>query len=180
MKQAWMIAAIALLLPMQAEASDIKPYASMGLGLFELDPGKEKKTAFGGYVAVGAELHELLDAEVRLGATNANNATNKSKVEWMASALAKPKIKIARDIIIYGLAGVTALKTSYTPAGAAKRSKTNAAFTFGVGGSYELSDQAELGAEWVRYSSKADAATKNTSFGGLDVNGFVVNLNYRF
>lgn len=184
MKKAWLIAAIAALLPLQAEAADVKPYLSAGVGLFELDPGQEKKSAFGGYVAGGAELHELLDAELRLGTTNANsvanNIGNKSKVDWMVSALAKPKIEIARDIIIYGLVGATALKASYTRAGAAQQSKTGVAFSFGAGGSFVLSDQAELGAEWLRYSTKANVATKNTNFGGLDVNGFVVNLNYRF
>jgi len=180
MNKRWLFATLVMLLPLQAQAADIKPYLSVGLGLFELDPGLEKKTAFGGYAAVGSEFHELLDAEMRLGATNSNRSFNSSKIDWMVALLAKPKMEIARDVVIYGLVGTTILKASYTRFGAAKQSKTSMAFSFGFGGSYKLSDQVELGAEWLRYATQADAATKNINFGGLNVNGFVANLNYRF
>lgn len=180
MKKAWLIAVVAALLPLSAQAADIQPYASVGIGMFELDPGQDKKLAFGSYVGLGAELHELLDVEARVGATRANNSANKSKINWLVSLLAKPKVQVARDITVYGLLGATMLKASYTRAGAATQSKTATTFTYGVGGSYTLTDLARVAAEWTRYSSRADVATKNTNFGGLNVNGFVLSLNYDF
>ncbi|MDQ6968940.1 MAG: outer membrane beta-barrel protein [Mariprofundus sp.] len=171
-----------------ASATEIKPYAGVGLGVYELDPGANKKATFGGYGFFGADLHEYFAAEFRAGLTGKKGReelgplTETFKVDWFLSLFAKPKIAISSDFELYALLGVTSIKTSFTPlASVVQASSTKTGFSYGLGASYQIMDQLKLGAEWVRYSSNADAATKNTAaFKGLDVNGFTATLAYQF
>jgi len=189
MKKIVLIAAA--LLSMQATAAaanDIKPYAGVGLGLFELDPGQNKKAVFGGFGFVGASLHEYFAAEFRAGLTGPHEReelgplTETFQVNWFVSALAKPKIEAADGLEFYGLLGATSISTSITPLNSTiERSVTKTALTFGLGGTYFITDNMSVGVEWVRYSSNANAATKNgASFNGLDVNGFTGTFAYHF
>ena len=171
-----------------AMAADIKPYAGVGLGLFELDPGANTKAVFGGFGYVGASLHEYFAAEFRAGLTGAHEReeigplTETFKVNWFVSALAKPKIEVADGLEFYGLLGATSISTSITPLNSTvERSVTKTALTFGLGGTYFITDNLSVGAEWLRYSSNGNAATKNgANFNGLDCNGFTTSFSYHF
>ncbi len=177
-----------LMFSSNASATEIKPYAGVGLGVFELDPGANKKVTFGGYGFAGAELHEYFAAEFRAGLTGKKEReelgplTETFKVDWFLSVFAKPKIAISSDFELYGLVGLTSIKTSFTPlASVIQASSTNTGFSYGIGAAYQIMDQLKVGAEWVRYSSNADAATKNTAaFKGMDVNGFTATASYQF
>jgi len=173
-----------------AQASETTIYTGVGLGAFELDAGKNKKTAIGGYGFVGADLHEYFSAEVRVGSTGKTDnadvgpAIEQTKADWFVSVLAKPKYEVMPGLTAYGLLGMTTLKASFTGVAGAKagvkQTKTSTNFTFGVGGEYALSQVWSVGAEWARYATKADSATKNSKFSGLDVNGFTANVRYSF
>jgi len=171
-----------------ASAADIKPYAGVGLGIFELDPGANKKVTFGGYGFAGAELHEYFATELRAGLTGEKGReelgplTEAFKVDWFLSVFAKPKIAISSDFELYALVGLTSIKTSFTPlASVVQTSSTNTGFSYGIGAAYHIMDQLKVGAEWVRYSTNADAASKNTAaFKGMDVNGFTTTISYQF
>ncbi len=189
MKKLFIIAAA--LIAMQsssAAAADIKPYAGAGLGMFELDPGQNKKAVIGGFVFAGANLHDYFAVETRLGTTGKRSReelgplTETFKVNWFLSLLAKPKIAIAENFEVYGLIGATSMNTSFTPVNkTTKQSKTKTGLTFGLGGAYHFNEQLSVGAEWVRYASNADAATKNTTaYKGMDVNGFTTTFSYQF
>jgi len=173
-----------------AQAADQGFYTGAALGGFELDPGSNKKTAFGGFVLAGMVLHPNLAIEGRVGASGTTDnadfgpAIEQAKADWFLSVLAKPQFELSDGLRAYGLLGLTSLKASFTGVTGAKKgikqSKTTTNFSFGVGGEYDFTPQLALGGEWMRYSSKADSATRNTSFKGLDVNGFSAVLRYSF
>ncbi len=172
-----------------AQATEIEPYAGIGLGLFEMDPGANKKSTFGGFGFAGANLHEYFAAELRAGATGSQQReelavvlSEEFKVNWFVSAFAKPKIEVSDGIELYGLLGVTTISSSHTPTGPViQTTKSSTGLSYGVGGSYRFNDKFTVGMEWVRYSTDADAATKNTtSYKGMDVNGFTTTFAYNF
>lgn len=189
MKKFFIITAV--LISMQASnalAADFKPYAGAGLGLFELDPGQNKQSVFGGFGFMGVNLHKYLAVELRGGSTGSQGREEVGplietfKVNWFVSALLKPKIEIVDSIEVYGLLGATSMSSSFTPANSAiKQTATKTGLTFGLGSTYHFNDQLSVGAEWVRYATNADAATKNTaSYKGMDVNGFTTTVSYHF
>ena len=183
-----MSAALLLAQANTAQAIEIEPYAGIGLGVFEIDPGANKKTKIGGFVFAGANLHEYFATEFRVDLTGTEereelslSLTESFKVNVFVSAFAKPKIEIADGIELYGLVGVTTISTSHTPTGSnARTSITNTGLSYGLGGSYRYNDKFTIGMEWARYATDADAATKNTSFNGMDVNGFTTTFAYNF
>jgi len=171
-----------------AVAADFKPYAGVGLGLFELNPGQNKKTTFGGFAFAGVHLNEYFATEFRVGTGGTKSReergplTEAFKVNWFVSVFAKPKLDVTSDFEVYGLLGITSMSASMTPAASVlQTSTTKTGLSFGVGAAYAVSKQIKIGAEWVRYASNADAATKNTTaFKGLDVNGFTTTIAYQF
>ncbi len=171
------LSAMCLAVPAQAQGG----YAGVGLGLVELDPGANKKTALGGNLYGGVEFGPLLSVEARVGATQSvSSAGESSKVDWMTSLLAKPKFDVSGNANIYALAGVTMMKASFTSAAGRQQSKTKAGLAFGAGGELFLNYNTLLGLEWVRFATNADGAVKNISFQGLDVNAFLINLQMNF
>jgi len=77
-----------------AQASETTIYTGVGLGVFELDAGKNKNTTIGGYGFVGADLHEYFSAEVRVGSTgkidnaDVGPALEQTKADLYVSVLA--------------------------------------------------------------------------------------------
>ncbi len=171
-----------------AQAADIKPYAGIGLGVFELDPGASKKAKFGGFGFAGLDLHELFATEFRVGFASPQEReelgplVESFKMNWFFSLLGKPKVEIADGVELYGLLGLTTMSTSITPANSfAQRSVTKTGVSFGLGGIYHYNSKLSVGMEWIRYATNAEAATKNTTiFKGLDVNGFTTTIAYHF
>jgi len=171
-----------------AVAAEIKPYVGVGVGFFEIDPGQNKQSTFGGHLFVGAEFHEYFAAELRVGSTGQHEReevgplTETFQVNWFVSALAKPKVEVFDGFDAYGLVGITSMSSSITPLNSViEQTSTNTALTFGLGAQYHYNNQLSAGIEWVRYSTNADAATKNTAaFDGLDVNGFTLSVAYTF
>lgn len=156
-------------------------YAGVGLGMVELDAGKNKKSAIGGNLYAGFELGPLLAIEARLGSTQSVTSLGETfKVNWMTSIMAKPKYDIAGNANIYALAGLTMMNASFTSTGGQQQTKTTSAPSFGFGGEFYLNYNTLLGAEWVRYATQADATVKNISFQGLDVNAFLITLQTNF
>ena len=155
-----------------------QPYVGVGIGSFSLDPGGNSNAALGAYLQVGDDFMPYLGGEVRLGATgSAGNA----KMNWFVGAYAKPKFDVTGDLTLYGLLGLTVARTTYTSATTLRsQGKTRADLSYGLGVDYWAGAQYTVGAEWVRYQSQADTATKNTSFGGLNVDSFVIDAKYHF
>lgn len=154
------------------------PYAGVGLGAFTLDPGGAGKTAFGGFLQLGDDFYPYLGGELRIGTTDkASNA----QMNWFVSALAKPRFDVSADLTVYGLLGVTVMRTSYVSATTLlNQHASKADISYGLGADYWVGPQATVGAEWVRYANRADSATKNSSFKGLTVDGFVIDAKYHF
>jgi len=189
MKKALLISTALLLAQANtAQAIEIEPYAGVGLGVFEMDPGANKKAKVGGFVFAGANLHEYFATEFRVGLTGTEereelslSLTEAFKVNWFVSAFAKPKIEIADGVELYALVGLTTINTSHTPTGSAIQTTTSSTgLSYGVGGSYHFNEKFTIGMEWARYATDADATTKNTSFSGMDVNGFTTTFAYNF
>ncbi|HXH64034.1 MAG TPA: porin family protein [Mariprofundaceae bacterium] len=155
-----------------------QPYVGLGLGMFSLDPGGNSNTAMGAYLQVGDDFMPYLGGEVRLGTTD---SAGNAKMNWFVGAYAKPKFDVTGDLTIYGLLGLTVARMTYTSATTfISQGKTKTDFSYGLGADYWVGSQYTLGAEWMRYESQADTATKNTSFGGLNVDGFVIDAKYHF
>ncbi|MDQ6950694.1 MAG: outer membrane beta-barrel protein [Mariprofundales bacterium] len=156
------------------------PYVGIGLGAIEMNTGVAKKSALGGFLRLGydfTDFNRFLGAEFRVG-TSAR--ASRAKVDYFLSGFLKLNLELTRQFKGYGLIGATNLKTSYQTA-SVTRSKTGGAFSFGFGGEYRIDRDLSLAGEWVRYATKADASTLNTSsFSGLDVNGFTLNAAYHF
>ncbi|MDQ6976401.1 MAG: porin family protein [Mariprofundaceae bacterium] len=156
-------------------------YGGVGLGMFEMDPGKNKKTGLGAQLFGGIELGPLLAIEARLASSQSvTSARETSQINWLTAIMAKPKYDIAGNANIYALAGVTMMNASFTSVAGRKQNKTTTALSFGFGAELYLNYNTLIGAEWVRYATQADAAVKNISFQGLDVNAFLLNIQMNF
>jgi len=155
------------------------PYIGIGLGAMEMDTGKNKKSGLGGFLKLGydfTDFNRFLGAEFRVG-TSAR--ASQAKVDYFLSGFLKLNLELTREFRGYALLGATNLKTSYQTT-AKKYSKTGGAFSFGFGGEYRLDRDFSVAGEWVRYATKANAATLTTNFAGLDVNGFTLDIDYHF
>jgi len=156
-------------------------YVGLGLGLFELDAGANKKSAFGSYLQLGHDFMPYLGAEIRLGGTaSASSGAEKVRMEWFVAHFLKPYVEVSSDITLYSLIGFTVNHTSFRPNAVSKLSKTNISLSYGVGAQIAINDSIKLAGEWTRYATEADAATRATTFKGLDVNGFVGTVKYEF
>jgi opacity protein-like surface antigen len=142
-----------LLLPMQATAEgipelNIKPYVGGGAGAYLIGNGTGEDWVFGGYGLVGAELIEYLALEVRFGSTaEGENPNSKFGTDYFISYLAKPQLRMHRDVYLYGLVGASTIKSWSTPTGGTKVTKTNTSFSIGGGIEYLINDNISIGAE---------------------------------
>ncbi len=156
-------------------------YVGLGLGLFELDAGANKQTTFGSYLQLGHDFMPYLGAEIRLGgAGSASSGAEKIRMEWFVAHFLKPYVEISSDFTLYSLIGFTVNHTSFQSTAAGKLNKTNISLSYGLGAEAYVSDNIKLAGEWTRYATEAAAATRSTSFQGLDVNGFVGTIKYEF
>lgn len=154
-------------------------YAGIGIAALTLNTGGDSKMTSGAYLRFGDDFSPYLGGEVRLGTSN--KASNGSRVNWFAGAYAKPKIDISRNVTLYGLLGVTALRADYTSLTTNQPlHATKASFSYGLGAEYWAANQITVDADWVRYASDADAATKNTGFKGLTVDSYALSAVYHF
>lgn len=183
MRKSWkfiLAACIGCLLTVQSAQAE-GGYVGIGMGLLQLDPGQNQKAAVGGNLYLGVELGQLLAIETRFGTTQAVTSKGEtSKLDWFASAIAKPKYALAGNLNIYALVGLTMMKSSFTPAAGVEKSATTVSPTFGAGVEFYLSHNALVGAEWVRYASKADSGVKNTNYQGMDVDAMLVTVQLNF
>ncbi len=176
----WIMGAAALaVMSLSAPAFAQAPYIGIGLGAIEMDTGANKKSGLGGFLRLGynfTDFNRFLGAEFRVGTSS---RAAKAKVDYFLSGFLKMNLDLTREFRGYALLGMTNLKTSYQTA-TVKKSKTGSAFSFGFGGEYRLDRDFSLAGEWVRYATKANAATLTTNFAGLDVNGFTLNIAYHY
>ena len=170
-----LMAGVAMVPAAQAQ----QPYLGVGIGAFELDPGGQNKLSTGIMMQLGDDFLPYLGGEIRVGTTD--KANNRSRVNWFAGAYAKPKFDVSQDLTVYGLLGVTTLRANYTSATTLRnQAATKTDFSYGLGLEYWLGYQFTVNLEWVRYASRADAATKDTNFHGLNVNGYTLSAQYHF
>jgi len=156
-------------------------YSGIGLGLFQLDAGVGKKSTFGTFLQLGNDFMPYLGAEIRVGTTaKATKNNEKMQMEWLVAHYLKPKFDVSDDFVLYGLAGFAVNHTSLQVSTANKLKKTNISLSYGIGAQASIGDHFRLGAEWVRYARKTDAALRTTSFQGLSADGFVGTLQYLF
>jgi opacity protein-like surface antigen len=155
-----------------------QPYIGLGVGGFSLDSGGNSNTALGAYLQAGEDFMPYLGGELRLGTTD---SAGNAKMNWFFGAYARPKYDVTADLTLYGLLGLTVARTSYISATTFRsQGKTQTDFSYGLGADYWAANQYTVGAEWMRYQSQADTATKNTSFSGLNIDGFVIDAKYHF
>jgi opacity protein-like surface antigen len=166
-------------LTMMPAAHAQQPYAGIGIAALDLDTGADRKLTSGIFLRLGDDFSPYLGGELRLGTTD--RASNGSRVNWFAGAYAKPKIDISQDVTLYGLLGVTAMRADYTSLTTnLPLSSTKASFSYGLGIEYWAANQLTVNADWMRYASHADVATKNTSFKGLTIDSYSVSAVYHF
>jgi len=163
-----------------AQAQDIKPYAGVAVGTFSLDFGLGSKSAIGGFVFLGADLHENIAIEARVG--TAANASYLGiidyGVDWMVSCFAKPQFQVADGFNVYALLGGTTMKTQFGSNLPGTLSNTSTDFSYGAGIELNVSDQQSIGVEWVQYSKNANI--NSPVFPGLDVSAFSATFKHEF
>lgn len=156
-----------------------QPYAGVGIAALDLDTGADRKLTSGFFLRLGDDFSPYLGGELRLGTTD--RASNGSRINWFVSAFAKPKIDVSQDVTLYALLGVTEMRADYTSQTTNRAlSSTKANFSYGLGIEYWAANQLTVNADWVRYASRADAATKNISFKGLTVDSYSLSAVYHF
>jgi len=154
-----------LIMSSNVQAQDIRPYVGIGVGGFSMDFGLDSKTAFGGYVQVGADYGDYIGGELRVGGTS--NATSnvilpvvgivnyKFRVDYFISYLGKIRLPINKGLELYALFGGTSMKTRLS-VNATSHTSSNTGFSFGGGINYNTGEQLSLGFEWLRYASDAN------------------------
>lgn len=156
-----------------------QPYLGVGLGLFQLDPGANRKMTSGVIIQAGDDFFPYLGGELRFGGTD--KASSRARVNWFAGAYAKPKFDVSQDLTLYGLLGVTTMHASYVSVTTNQnQSSTKADFSYGFGLEYWSGYQVTVNAEWMRYASHADNLTKDSNFHGLNVDAYSIMAQYHF
>jgi len=167
-----------------AQASD--PYVGAALGAFNLGTGVTKKAVTGGYLQVGDDFSEYFGAEVRLGASGKTGEEltlqPRAGIDYFAAVFLKPKYNIDENWMAYGLIGAATLKASYSQGGSPKQKKTRTGYAYGAGVQYRFAENYAVGAEYSHMLSKpkANAATINTNFKGLESSVFALSAKYYF
>ncbi len=190
MKKIIVAATLALLtLPTLASATDIKPYAGIGLGGFGLEytdtTGSINKTAFGGYANFGADFSDYFGAELRIGATGSvskalSTTTLTLKVPSFFSYLAKVQFPATPDFKLYGLVGGTTAGFKGTNTRGFNSTETKTGLSYGAGADYTVQDQLSIGAEWVQYWNKVNLPTTWGTNAEAKIWGAVITAKYQF
>ncbi|HKJ83047.1 MAG TPA: porin family protein [Mariprofundaceae bacterium] len=166
-----------------SDASASQPYVGVGLGLYNINTGLNKKSTFGEYLQVGDDFSQYLGGEFRIGTSNktsgATAAAPAAKMDWMAAFYLKPRYEFSSDLTAYGLVGLGTIRASFYPAGAVKQTKTRSGLGYGLGLQYRTSDQFSLAAEWSHLLTKPKNATA-TRFNGISASMFTISGKYHF
>lgn len=164
-------------------ASASEPYVGVGLGMYNINTGINKKSTFGEYLQLGDDFSDYLGGEVRIGASSktsgATTAAPAAKMDWMAAFYLKPRYEFSSDLMAYGLIGLGTIRASFYPTGGAKQSKTRSGLGYGLGLQYRVSDQFSLGGEWSHLLTKPKNAT-STNFNGISASMFTISGKYHF
>lgn len=159
-------------------------YVGAGLGLFNLNSGAGgSDNAFGAYGLLGIDFlrYDFLGVEMRVGTTDdaavvfANAGTTtfvQHGVDYFVSLLAKAHYDVSRSARVYGLAGLSSVKTSThilragVVTGSTIASKTVSDFSFGFGLDYRCMDDFLVACEWLLYNP--------------DISAFAISMKYEF
>ena len=166
-----------LALPSIASATDIKPYAGIGLGGYTF---KGAGTSFGGFGQFGADIGDYFGAELRLCTSSKTSYTTQGanfeiNLDYAFSYLGKIQAPISESVHAYALLGGTTgqvtdkIKTAgfiFTSSGTNTLSSKSTSFTIGGGLDFQVQDNLSIGAEYMRYYK--------------DVSGFSANLKFLF
>jgi len=140
------------------------------------------------YISMGVRLHKYFDAELRYGRTwqDTNAASNLNQIataDYIFSALAKPKLYMTRNSLIYGLVGWSKMKYAGHGVGTANFNTavgTNvvSGFSFGGGVEYITDNHFTVGGEYIRYLSNVDATPPTPN--QVTVDSFDLFAKYQF
>jgi len=171
-----------LALPSVANATDIKPYAGIGIGGYSIDTGGSTgtQTTFGGFGQFGADIGDYFGAELRLGTSgktsySSGGANIDINLDYAFSYLGKIQAPITESIRIYTLLGGTTGQVTgkintpgfvFAASGTNTLSTSKTSFSFGGGFDFKIQDRLSIGAEYMRYYK--------------DVSGFSGNLKFSF
>jgi len=170
-----------LALPSVASATDIKPYAGLGIGGYSIKTTTSgTQTAFGGFGQFGADIGDYFGAELRLGTSSTTSYTTQGanvdlNLDYAFSYLGKLRAPISESVHAYALLGGTTGQATgkiKTPGFVFASSGTNTlvtkktSFTVGGGLDFNIQDSLSIGAEYMRYYK--------------DVSGFSANLKFLF
>lgn len=159
---------------------DIRPYAGAGLGAFGLEFKNSttsiKKTVFGGYGKLGADIGDYLGVELRIGGT-ASGTKNTTKIQASSfySYLGKIQFPATPDFRLYALLGGTTAR--FKKGGL---SKTKTGFSYGFGADYYLQDRVSVGGEWVQYWTNVKLGSTFGTGAEAKIWGAVATASYHF
>jgi len=183
----------------ESDGFGFDPYVGMGIGTLAI---KQTGQLFGppsnakfptdyqlyGYAAMGAQLHRYFDIEMRLGTTKADanavaNANARRSADYVWSLLAKPKVNITDNTLLYGLLGGTTARYAGPGVGTAAANtavgaKTISGFSFGGGLEYKASEHFSIGLDAIRYLHKVSATPPSPN--ELTLDSYTAFLKYGF
>ena len=159
---------------------DIRPYAGAGLGAFGLEfkntASNLKKTVFGGYGKLGADIGDYLGVELRVGGTASGTKNNtKLQASPFFSYLGKVQFPATPDLKLYAMLGGTTAKFKV-----GNQSKSKSGFSYGFGAEYFLQDTLSVGAEWMQYWTNVKLGTAFGTDAKAKLWGAVVTGAYHF
>ena len=159
---------------------DIRPYVGAGLGAFGLEykdtASSLKKTVFGGYGALGADIGDYLGVELRVGGTASGKKNNiKLQSSSIFSYLGKVQFPASADLRLRAMFGGTTAKFKK-----GNQSKTKTGFSYGVGADYHVQDGLAVGAEWMQYWTNVKLGNAFGTGAKAKIWGAVVTADYRF
>lgn len=186
MKQIIKIAGLALAIAfggfsVQAQEFEFKPYVGIGVGSFDIDVSvpvlglSDNGSGVGYYGIFGADFHEYLGAELRVGSTGDATVLGLDyKLDYFFSYLLKLQFPATSDFRLYALLGGTT--ANITTSGGLDESQTG--LSYGGGVEFNINDQISIGAEWVRYWSDVDILPGGLATATVDsISG---TIKYRF
>lgn len=163
-----------------AQASD--PYIGAGVGAFVLNDGfSGKKSTFGTFVQIGDNFSENLGAEIRIGTSGKTKeelaVIPGNKVDYFAAAFLKPQYAFSDQFTGYALLGFGTIRATHYPVAGLSSKKTRSGLGYGLGVSYQASDNISITGEWSHLNTKPKGASA-ANFNGLSASMFTVSAQY--
>lgn len=141
-------------------------YAGGDVMFWELNPDSGPSAdSLGLRLRGGAQLHDYFAVEGHLGTGGSDtNQGLETDLDYIAGAYAKGILPVGTEFRLYGLAGFTEVKGTFS-VGPFSGDERESGFSYGAGAEFDIIPNLAVGADYMRYLDKSDFTFDAASVG---------------